>query len=313
MTVTIDTDAVINSILLTDQGSNPSAPGAGKKQLFTKASGLYFIDSNGAVSGPLGNFLTPGGRLTLTSGTAVTTSDVTAATSIWYQPKDHNICPVWDGSKVIPLEFDATPLSLSGLSGTASFDVFGYSNAGTFALDYTMWTSPTARAVPLVYQSGRPVKSGTPTRTYLGSFYSATGGQTDDSLTKRFVWNYYNRVNRNLYVTDGTTHNYTTGTYRSWNNDAAIRVQFICGVVEYPTLISLFGEIETCLVGVGYDVTNALLTNQAAGYNANAALIRTGGVESHYHGIGYHFYQAIEIGSPGATQSYIYLTVNLMG
>lgn len=50
MSVGIDDDAVINNIILTDQGSNPATPGAGKTRIFTKSDGLYVIDDDAASS-----------------------------------------------------------------------------------------------------------------------------------------------------------------------------------------------------------------------------------------------------------------------
>jgi len=52
MTVKIDTDATINSILLTTQGSDPSTPSAGTIQLYQKSAGLFYIDESGNVIGP---------------------------------------------------------------------------------------------------------------------------------------------------------------------------------------------------------------------------------------------------------------------
>src|SRR5574337_954655 len=50
----------------------------------------------------------PGGRLTLTSGTPVTTSDVTGATTVYYTPYLHNLIPLWDGQNWAPVEFSET-------------------------------------------------------------------------------------------------------------------------------------------------------------------------------------------------------------
>ena len=54
MSVGIDDDAVINNIIITDQGSSPSTPSAGKSRIFTKSDGLYVIDDGGNVTGPFG-------------------------------------------------------------------------------------------------------------------------------------------------------------------------------------------------------------------------------------------------------------------
>ena len=50
---------------------------------------------------------------------------------------------------------------------------------------------------------------------------------------KRFVWNYYNRVEREMYVTDATTSwNYSTATYRQANANSANQVDFVIGIAE---------------------------------------------------------------------------------
>jgi hypothetical protein len=46
---------IINAILFTDRGSDPTAPAAGKQLLFTKADGLYTVNSSGSVVGPMGS------------------------------------------------------------------------------------------------------------------------------------------------------------------------------------------------------------------------------------------------------------------
>jgi len=56
----------------------------------------------------------PGGRLTLTSGTPVTTSDVTAATSVYYTPYVGNKISLYNGWEWIFHEFSELSLSLSG-------------------------------------------------------------------------------------------------------------------------------------------------------------------------------------------------------
>lgn len=43
----------INSVQMTEQGSTPSTPAAGKSGIYLKADGLYVIDDEGNVTGPL--------------------------------------------------------------------------------------------------------------------------------------------------------------------------------------------------------------------------------------------------------------------
>lgn len=50
----IDTDAEIYWERLKDQVGDPASPGAGYKYFYSKAGGLYVVNSAGAVTGPLG-------------------------------------------------------------------------------------------------------------------------------------------------------------------------------------------------------------------------------------------------------------------
>lgn len=58
-------DIEIPSLLLAEQGSNPSTPASGYGRLFVKSDGVYFIDDAGSVTGPLGGGGGGGGGLTL--------------------------------------------------------------------------------------------------------------------------------------------------------------------------------------------------------------------------------------------------------
>ena len=302
----------ISSVNLRQQGSNPTAPANGIK-LFEKASGIYFVDSNSVVSGPLGAMFTPGGRLSMQSGTAVTTTDMHSGTSLWYNPHIHDMLSLWDGSKIVPVQFAPTAISLAGLSGTSSFDVFTYLNSGVPAYETSMWTSPTVRAVDISMQNGRKCKVGDATRLYLGSFYTSSGGQTDDSATKRFVWNYYNRVDRKLYKTDSTGHTYNNATIRAWNNDAAQRVEYICGVVE-NTITLILHKVSISSNNAQYysfvvaapDVTDNLDVTYPI-LAASTGLLSIGYVESSAIAmpiLGYHFISINELSTASATHTF---------
>jgi hypothetical protein len=291
----------ISSINLRNQVSTPATPVSGSR-LFSKTSGIYFVDDAGVVSGPMGAFFTPGGRLSMTSGTAVTTTDVSSGTSLWYNPYQHDMFPLWDGSKIVPTQFSPTLIDISSLSGTSSFDVFAYLNAGVVAFETSMWTSPTVRATDISIQNGKLCKVGDATRLYLGSFYTHTAGKTNDTLLNRFVWNYYNRVRRNLYVSNSTLHNYVTSTERAWNNDTTIRIQMMLGVIEDAVALSNSTEQETSYCSVGYDSTSVIIGTQSTVFIGGTNLSRGGVSFNHVPSIGYHYYQVTEYGLTGATQ-----------
>ena len=174
-----------------------------------------------------------GGRLTLTTGVPVTTSDVTGATTLYYTPYVGNVTAVYNGSDWIAIESAEISIAVPATTVTM-YDVFVYSNSGTLTLELTAWTNDTTRATALAYQDGVLVKSGTITRRYLGSFRTTgVSGQTEDSATKRFLWNYYNRIRKTLTkVSADSTWTYTTETWRQANNSAANQVEFVIGLME---------------------------------------------------------------------------------
>ncbi len=172
-------------------------------------------------------------RLTLTSGLPVTTADVTAASTIYCTPKTGKQISLYTGSAWVTRSSAEFSLALSGLTSGKPYDVFCYDNAGTPTLEFLVWTNDTTRATALAYQDGVLVKSGDATRRYLGTFYTTATTTTEDSVSKRYLWNYYNRVARQLERKETTgSWTYTTATWRQANGATANQVNFVVGVVE---------------------------------------------------------------------------------
>jgi hypothetical protein len=60
----------------------------------------------------------------------------------------------------------------------------------------------------------------------------SAAGQCTDSIAKRFVWNYYNRISRLLYCEELTSHTYN-GAVRLWNNSSTNNsLEFIVGIID---------------------------------------------------------------------------------
>src|SRR5262245_45446838 len=138
------------------------------------------------------------GRLTLTSGAAVTTSDVTGAGTLYFTPFGGSRVALYDGARWRLHSFSERSLGLTLTSGK-NYDVFLYDNAGTLTLELSSaWTNDTTRATALATQNGICVKSGAPTRRYLGTLRASGSNVTEDSLSKRFLWNYGHRCLRLL-------------------------------------------------------------------------------------------------------------------
>jgi len=118
------------------------------------------------------------------------------------------------------------------IPATKNVDVFATYYNSAVALRQVIWTNDSTRATALTTQNGIYVLNGSTAWRYLGTYRTVAAGQTEDSITKRFVYNYYNRVERDVYVAEGTNHNYN-GVARKWNNsDTNNKLEWIIGVAE---------------------------------------------------------------------------------
>jgi hypothetical protein len=219
-------------------------------------------------------------RLTLTSGAPVTASDVTAATVVYVSPYRGNRCATYDGSAWNITTFTELSISLGADAANTNYDVFFYVSSSVATVERVAWTNDTTRATALVKQDGVYVKSGSTTKRYLGT-YRTTGtvGQCEDSKAKRFTWNYYNRVRKDVRAVDATdTWTYTTDTWRQVRASTANQVAVVVGVAEDTidlTAMSLAANTNAGVIlyaGIGVNATTAPSTaGQPARVDAPAA------------------------------------------
>jgi hypothetical protein len=245
------------------------------------------------------------GRLTLTTSTPVTTADVTAATTLRWSAYGGNRVALYNGATWDMITFASDRTVAVPATTDTNYDVYIYNNAGTATLELTAWSTSTAgggsRATALTTQDGVLVKSGTPTRRYLGMMRTTgVSGQTEDSVTKRLVWNYYHRSPRRLYVfEDDTSWSYTSAVWRSLNNATTNRVEFVCGFSEDPVYFT-HHFVVTGATGFGGIALNATNTSDAHGkaWSAGSAF----GVSVYEDEItaNYHFLQLTEYGAASA-------------
>lgn len=258
------------------------------------------------------------GRLTLTSATAVTTSDVTAATSVYYTPYKGTHIALYDsGSSVWRLfPFSQITISVPATTNTI-YDVFIYNNSGTPAVETVAWTNDTTRATALALQDGVYVKSGTTTRRYVGSFRTTgTSGQTEDSREKRYVWNHYNRVLRPLRRAESTVSwNYSTVSIRQANNNAANQVAVVVGVLEDAVVVNLFANVtnststpRAASCGIGINSATTFATMIGSGQNAYPVLnqypIIIAAISGVPSSVGLTYYTWVEVGAGADTQTW---------
>lgn len=235
----------------------------------------------------------PGGRLTLTTALSVTSSDVTAAATIYYALHNHGFVSIYDGTNWASLEYTELSLPLDSNSGHTgyhqsgkNFDLFLYVDSGTLRLaSGPAWTNDTTRADALTRKNGRIVNNASITlrfgtasgdtvsaaanrALYVGTFRASADGQTEDSAAKRFLWNNYNRVARHARNAPETSNGwgYTTATIRQANANTANKFEYVRGTAEDEVSAYVQASAQNTnagtvvQVGVGLDSTSAFAT-----------------------------------------------------
>lgn len=276
----------------------------------------------------------PGGRLTLTSGTPVTTADVTGATSVFYSPYKSSLVPLFDGTNWALWDIGAG-LSQATTDNTKSpaavvanslYDMFVWNDSGTLRCTRgPPWTSDTTRSTgvgttELVQQNGRNVNKnaiangpGALLGLYVGTVRSDASLHINDSLAKRHCWNAYGRVPRAMSVSDAaTTWSYSTATVRQANANAANQLDYLSGLSEDRLSVRVVGMCvnststgRTVIVGIGIDSTTALAAGSLA---AGVAVVGndTAMAASYvgYPGKGRHVATWLEMGNGTDTQTW---------
>lgn len=273
--------------------------------LIGTAAGWSDADATSSTGGAPGKF---NGRLTLTSATPITTTDVTAATNVYVTPFKGNRVALYNTTSLQWVEhsFSELTLSLSGKAADTNYDVFVYVSGGVVTAELVAWTNATTRATALTTQNGVYVKSGATDRLYVGTIRTTTTiGQCEDSVTKRYVWNYYNRLPRSMYKVDTTdSWTYATNTWRSKNNSTANRFEFVVGLVEdlitLRNIAAAAGAVNS-VVAWGIDstsVASGIITD-----HNDTGVGQIIGIYEGYPGLGYHYAQALE-NTSGATSTF---------
>jgi hypothetical protein len=244
------------------------------------------------------------GRLTLTAGTAVTISDVTAATLVQWSPYGGNLIGLYTGSEWVTVPFSETTCVVPSTSSTP-FDIWcSLTTAGGVVIDTTSWTNDTTRATALTLQNGVYVKTGDPGRRYLGTGRTTTTpGQTQDATSGRFLWNYYNRVKRKATGSFSTGRTTTSTSFTELNTE--IQNKWIVGVLENDVDVSVAGGCDNSAPGqvstaVAIDSTTSAARAQIHGSTSASARLTIGMVHSYTPtAVGYHYSTVLGMVSAG--------------
>jgi hypothetical protein len=172
-----------------------------------------------------------GGRLTLTSATPVTTSDVASSSTIYYTAYTSGRIALYTGTIWRMYSFTESSLALSGLTSDKNYDVFAYASGSTVTLELSAaWTTNTSRSTAITRQDGVLVKSGDATRRFIGTIRTISTTTTTDTVAQRFVWNLNNRIPRYLYVQDTTASwTYNSATWRQIRATTSNKVEAVFG------------------------------------------------------------------------------------
>lgn len=276
----------------------------------------------------------PQGRLTLTSGTAVQTSDAAAATTVYYTPAVGRYAPLWDGvSSFVMTDLGGelsqattdTTKSPAAVANNSNYDMFVWNDSGTMRCTRgPAWSSSPARGTGAgttelellngVYVNKVAITNGPAARmgTYVGTIRSNGSAQIDWKLGSSAagggmatlgVWNAYNRVLVRAYVQDSTASwTYSPATIRSANGSNSNRVNIIAGLAEDSAQVSYSSQIGIATVngafanfGWALDATNSF-SHSNFGQNPTASSFNFGGGASGSISpqIGFHFVQATE-------------------
>lgn len=257
--------------------------------------------------------LIPGGRITLLSDNALPITDQTAVTTIRYVRFTHSYIDLFDGSAWQRTPFVETSIAVPTTTNT-NFDVFGYLNAGNLGLETVNWTNNTTRATDITRQNGYWVKVGDNTRLYLGTARTTgTSGQCEDSLTKRYVWNAYNRVARLFDKTfSGAGYTYSTATFRQANADANNKIEFVSGIqnalldVDFAIYMQTTVATAVAAAAIGFDATGPGFVGKILATElgvANSAVMHHAKYQA-YPAVGYHFVTGLERGAGSGTQTW---------
>lgn len=259
----------------------------------------------------------PGGYLTATSGTAVITGDVSAATAFYYTPFRSNAIPIYNGTSFAVITFSELSLTLTASQiANSIYDVFVFNNSGVPTLVVgPAWTTVTAGSgargsgaattqlsllgglwVNTVQLSGKNGANtytiGANLATYVGSvLMDGTNGQISCHRTygqsRRWaLWNTYNRMPIVLQVGNSTASWSVIGgpTPKSATDVGAV----FCGLAEEMITVSYTQSITTAnpptdsgTFGIGWNSTT-VISGQKGIFNPGVGPNTFGGLVAAY-------------------------------
>jgi hypothetical protein len=208
------------------------------------------------------------GRLTLESGVPLSTTDQLGKTTVFWTPFLGDRIGLYSAGDWVIRAFTERAISLAGFAALLPYDIFAYDDSGVVALEALAWNNNLSRATGLMLQNGIPVKSGDPTRRYLGTIRTSAAGQTQIKFGSSAVgggeaycgiWNYYNRMPFICGVVDGVVSwTYSSNVWRAMDASNSNRINFVTGISEDQIdvrLTVLASSANVMRAGIGLNST----------------------------------------------------------
>lgn len=228
-------------------------------------SGNWICTQYSRASGnPVINSLINNFRITLVSGTSVTTTDITYSTAqtLYCTQFNGNQISLFDGSHWSTYPSAEMSIALGTLVNAVGYDVFCYANSGVPTLELLAWTNSTTRATALVLQNGVYCKTGALTRRYLGSFYNA--GNQSATVTVSVA---------NPCVITYTGHNLTANAPVVFTNSGgALPTGIVADTTYY---VASIGTITANTFNISATVGGALIITTGSTSGTNTCTVPT--------------------------------------
>ena len=307
-------NAIANGVTATTQSSSDNS---------TKIATTAYVDA-AAAGGDVGSLSVCTGRITGETAKYVSTTDQASCSTVYFCGPTGGSWRtwLWNGASYVETVYSQLSLPMTGASAGYPYDIFVEYNSGIPILSSSPWSNATTRMTALTMDSlGIIHLTGSQAKRYLGTIHIHTSSTFRDVVYSRGIWNYYNRVPRELLGDgDGTSNWYlqNVDVVRAANANTTLgdmRVDWIRGLddgepveLEVRTVCNVGGGFpwSWSWIGIGIDSTtvNSADINQtvhayqSGSGGANSYIVGTA-LYSGYPGLGQHYGQWIESPHPG--------------
>lgn len=251
------------------------------------------------------------GRLEL-QPISINIGNISGANALYFNPHEGNKIGIYneasDSFKI--MSFSTVTANLASLAANTNYDVFAYDDAGSLNLQLVAWTNTTNRASEITLIKGVWCWVSNPGRRYLGTIRTSGAGQSEDSTSRRFVWNVQNRRLKKLSALEASASWGGIAGWRAANAGITVgvqRVEAVFGMVENSFRATHIGAFRATTitdnaVGIGINSTSVNSAELGGRQTSTGNYVEQSIAE--YSGIppiGYAYFQRLEFGGTTTT------------